>query len=460
MKIIIRFRKVKVLDIYRMYRIQNITVFRIAAFFLWCNFLLSFSCYAESIEALKDFDAIQRVLVREEKVANAAWWGFDTTDATKAIQGAINSGASKVIIPYVGRDWIVQPIKLANNQEIVFEPGVVVIAKKGSFKGENDCLFSAVDKSNITLRGYNAVLRMRKEDYESYKIKSEHRHVLEIRCSENITVLGLRLENAGGDGIYIGAKDDKRDVPCKNILIRDCICDNNYRQGISVTSVDKLRIENCVLSNTKGTAPQAGIDIEPSHPANMLVDVVVSNCIAEYNGGSGFFINISRLTEKSREISVLFVNCYARKSAAPGLRARSDVAKFKPKGLIEFRNCTSEDISYSGIGAIWESTSDIKLRFNNCKLKTVAKKRNQIPIHIKMRRNKKLNQLGGIEFTDCYIYDEKNRPFLAVSGFDGDEGVYNIRGNINVYNNYGARIDLGTTSKKLALKVNSFKTRK
>jgi len=402
-------------------------------------------------------DAIKKVLSGEDKVANAAWWGFDSKDATKAIQGAINSGASKVIIPYVGIDWIIQPIKLVSNQEIIFESGVVVAAKKSSFKGKNDCLFSAVDKSNITLRGYGAVLRMRKEDYKSYKIKSEHRHVLKIRCSENIAVLGLRLENAGGDGILIGTRDDKRDVPNKNILIKDCTCDGNYRQGISVISADTLRIENCVLSNTKGTAPQAGIDIEPSHWANVLADIVVSNCIAEYNGGSGFFTNISRLTERSGEVSVLFVNCYARKCAAPGLRVRADKRTKHPRGLVEFRNCTSEDIFYSGISAIWELTSDINLRFKNCKVKNVAQKRNQIPIHINMRKNKKLNQPGGIEFIDCYIYDKKNRPFLAVSGFDGDEGVYNIIGNINVYNNYGARLDLGKTELKLPLQVKSFR---
>lgn len=448
------------LDMGRIFKIKGIIAVTVLTVVFFCNFSFSSDRYVEVSllsNNFKDLDAIKNVIAGEKKVANAAWWGFDGKDSTHAIQGAINSGAEKVIIPYVGKDWIVTPIKLVSNQDVVFEPGVVVVARKDSFKGINDSLFSAVDVNNITLTGYGATLRMRKKDYTgSAYSKSEHRHALQIRCSQNITVLGLRLESSGGDGVYIGSKDDKREVPCKNILIKDCVCDDNYRQGISVTSADKLRIENCVLTNTKGTPPQAGIDIEPGNPAGMLVDVVVRNCFAEYNGGSGFFINISRLTKNSRDVSVLFENCYSRKSAAPGLRVRADIARNRPKGQIEFNNCVSEDIAYSGVSVIWELTSDIVLRFKNCKLTNVAQRRDQSPIHIKMRKHKKGDMIGGVEFVNCYVYDDKKRPFLSISGFDGDEGYYNVRGNINVYNDYGARIDAGKTNLDLPLKARCF----
>jgi hypothetical protein len=220
----------------------------------------------------------------------------------------------------VGKEWIVRPIKLASNQEIVFEPNVVVIAKKGEFKGKRDCLFSASGLSDITLRGYGATLRMQKSDYVSSKYsKAEWRHILEFLGCSNINVLGLRLESSGGDGIYLGSTKDKHHLPCKNVLIRDCICNDNYRQGISVTSADKLRIENCVLKNTAGTRPKAGIDLEPDNEFGSLVNVVINNCIAENNIGAGFLVNISRLSAKSREISVLFVSCSVKSGYAPGL---------------------------------------------------------------------------------------------------------------------------------------------
>ena len=77
---------------------------------------------------------------------------------------------------------------------------------------------------------------------------------------------GLTIVESGGDGIGVTGK---------NITIRKCVCDRNHRQGISVFSVENLLIEDCVLSNTSGTAPQSGIDFEPDHPNEILKNVVM-----------------------------------------------------------------------------------------------------------------------------------------------------------------------------------------
>ena len=67
--------------------------------------------------------AIQEVLDGKRDVANAAWWGFDQDDSTDALQAAIDSGAKTVIVPAMGQDWIVRPLTLASNQELVLEKG-------------------------------------------------------------------------------------------------------------------------------------------------------------------------------------------------------------------------------------------------------------------------------------------------------------------------------------------------
>ncbi|MHC4360632.1 MAG: hypothetical protein ACYSTN_07555 [Planctomycetota bacterium] len=48
--------------------------------------------------------AVQEVLNGKRRVANAAWWGFDKNDSADVLQSAINSGASKVIVPCTGKD--------------------------------------------------------------------------------------------------------------------------------------------------------------------------------------------------------------------------------------------------------------------------------------------------------------------------------------------------------------------
>src|SRR3954471_6669902 len=82
--------------------------------------------------------AVQEVVSGKRTEANAAWWGFDERDATKALQAAIRSGAKKVSVPALGKPWIVGPLFLESDQEIMFEKGVVVQALAGSFRGTGD----------------------------------------------------------------------------------------------------------------------------------------------------------------------------------------------------------------------------------------------------------------------------------------------------------------------------------
>jgi len=159
---------------------------------------------------------VKDVLSGKHKIANAAWWGFNKDDSTDALQGAINSSASKVIVPYMGSEWIVRPIRLASNQEIVFEEGVIVEAMSNKVKpdsfiiyGSNwntkknehkrgDALFRATCKSNIILRGYGATFRMKKNKYLAERNTSEHRHIINLRSCSDITVEGLTLKDSGG----------------------------------------------------------------------------------------------------------------------------------------------------------------------------------------------------------------------------------------------------------------------
>ena len=133
-----------------------------------CAFLLSFAIPLQGMQAKipPNQKAIEEVKQGKRKVAYASWWGFDPEDATEVLQAAIDSGAPKVVIENMGRPWIVgRTINLRSNQEIVFEKGVIVEAKKGAFLGKGDCLFLAALQKNITIIGYGAVLRMRKLDY-------------------------------------------------------------------------------------------------------------------------------------------------------------------------------------------------------------------------------------------------------------------------------------------------------
>jgi len=87
--------------------------------------------FAESKENVLNPEAVAEVLAGRRTDANAAWWGFNEEDATEPLQAAIRSGAKRVIVPNVGKDWIVRPLQLASDQELVLESGVVITARRG-----------------------------------------------------------------------------------------------------------------------------------------------------------------------------------------------------------------------------------------------------------------------------------------------------------------------------------------
>jgi hypothetical protein len=272
--------------------------------------------------------AIDDVQAGRCNVARAAWWGVDPQESTRALQAAINSGAEKVIVEKMPSPWIVDRIKLAGNQELAFEKGVVVLAKKGAFHGPSDSLFSAAGKSNIKLTGAGArhsILQMRRDDYASRQYrKAEWRTVVELTSCTNVTISGLTLAESGGDGIYLGT--GRGHEPCKNIVIKDVICDRNYRQGISVINAENLLIDGCVLRNTGGTSPQAGIDFEPNDPAERLVNCVMRNCLIENNVGCALAIYAPLF-----DATTVPGRC-ASKTAQPGARTTARCSWRPPAG--------------------------------------------------------------------------------------------------------------------------------
>ena len=405
--------------------------------------------------------AVQEVLAGKRTVANAAWWGFNKDDSTDALQGAIDSGASKVIIPYMGGRWIVRPIKLASNQEIFFEKGVIVEAisnkvKPNSFViyGSNwntkenehkrgDALFRATCKSNIILNGYAATFRMKKKEYMAERNTSEHRHIIELRSCRNITIEGLTLKDSGGDGIIIERYHQYPGVKyyCENIIIKDVTCDNNLRNGISVISVDGLTIENCVLKNTIGTWPQAGIDFEPNFSAERLKNIVMRNTTIANNRSLGLILSFHSLTSDSADVNMLFENLRITDilgnipASYAGIMVSHTGDNKGPSGLVKFKNVTIETIE-NGL-RIEKSKNSYSVIFKNCIFKNIKK---GWPIIIQTTKKHdssyQVKLPGGVEFINCQVFDERNRPAIKASGEirRGGDGLYEIHGNLYVQN--------------------------
>ncbi|MCH5378101.1 MAG: right-handed parallel beta-helix repeat-containing protein, partial [Planctomycetes bacterium] len=359
-----------------------------------------------------DPQAVQEVRAGKRTVAKASWWGFQPEDSTATLQAAIDSGAKKVVVEKMPSPWIVNQLRLAGDQELFFESGVEVLAKQGAFHGSSDSLFSAAGRKNIKLIGPGATLRMRRADYDSPDYEhAEWRHVLKFHGCTGITIEGLTLAESGGDGIYLGAGPGG--APCKDVVIRDVICDRNYRQGISVISAENLLIEHCLLKGTAGTPPAAGIDFEPNAANERLVNCVMRDCTIENNQGYALHIYAPNLVGASQPLSIRIEDCVTRGTNA---RSASIVASSGPKGpvtgLIELINCRFEDEGTTAITIASTTPRGVKVRMVNCTFSDSSDQSKVAAPILLQTRPDSLEPLGGVEFAGVTVNERIDRPLI------------------------------------------------
>lgn len=128
------------------------------------------------------------------------------------------------------------------------------------------------DKENIVFKGGEVIGEKDQHKGE----KGEWGMGIYIKNSKNISVRDTYVHNCWGDCIVLGAGSD-------GLLVDGCRFENARRQGITVGGCTNAVVSNCSISKIKGTAPEAGIDIEPDadHAArNITIDhVTIKDCI-------------------------------------------------------------------------------------------------------------------------------------------------------------------------------------
>ena len=101
---------------------------------------------------------------------------------------------------------------------------------------------------------------------------------INVSSSLNITIDNLTIKDGTGDGIYLYKKPLKSLRDNQNITIKNCTITNFRRQGISIIDANGLVIDNNNISKIYGTAPEAGIDFEPTHDKKqVLANIEIKN---------------------------------------------------------------------------------------------------------------------------------------------------------------------------------------
>ena len=278
----------------------------------------------------------------EIQEANVSWWGYDPTNSTAYLKAALRSKARKITLDRQAGPWYTLPLWGRSDLTLNIPEGVELCAVRGQYRKVGDRLITFSYATNVTLTG-GGTLRMWFEDYtnKAQYAWSEWRHAVTFQSCSNILVENLCIADSGGDGMYfgqLGRSAANTDVTIRNVTLR-----RNNRQGISVISADRMLIENCVMEDTCGTPPMAGIDFEPNGAHEMLRDITLRNCVARNNKGAGFDFSVWYLNATSPEISITLENCRSEGNwdSLKFHRATDVLTRFR--GDIVFRRCTFND---------------------------------------------------------------------------------------------------------------------
>ena len=341
-------------------------------------------------------------------------FGFDAGDSTEIIQRALDSGARTLIFDRQAGPWITRPLVARSNQELVFEDGVELVAKKGEFHGIRDYLLCCEGVSNLVIRGLGpagGTFRMHKRDYQKPPYaRSEWRYTLRLCGVENVHVENMRFVSSGGDGIVIGAWKGKS---AKNVVIRNCVCDDNHRQGISLCGGEDILIEDTLLSNTCGTPPQAGIDFEPDHPSEKLARITLRNVISKNNAGSGFDFYFANMRDWSEPVSITLENCRAEGNrTSVSLTADNKHDTGVVKGSVLFKNCVFADARNRGVSLCGIPLGAVDVGFVDCVISNAAPGA-VTPDMSFAAGTPRQGMPDGVTLKNLTVYQPTNRPWFA-----------------------------------------------
>ncbi len=373
-------------------------------------------------------------------VIYASDFGWSGVDDTQALFDAFTYDADTLYVDLQAGDWVTGPLIFDNNvhdKMVIFERGVKVRALAGAYDNYlYNGLFTFINCSGVSLMGYGAVLQMNKQEYINLNDGSEWRHVIALSGCSDFDVFGLELLDSGGDGIEISGIWQQA-VPSTNIHIRDCRIDNNYRQGISVTSAENVLIEHCEITNTSGTPPAFGIDLEPDNAYDFMSGIEIRHCRITGNEGGGVLFSFWNLDDSSPAVSVDVRDCYIGGNQNEGIFV--DVNSAGPvAGYAKFERCIVENQPGSGIFS--NKRESLALIFNELVIREVGTQGGSydMPIFIQKQYDYSGVPVGNVRFNRVFIDDHLfDRDFLNISHWGGATQVEEVSGDFWVYNPNG-----------------------
>jgi hypothetical protein len=107
---------------------------------------------------------------------------------------------------------------------------------------------------------------------------------------DSVYIKYVTIKDCWGDGITMSSRaSEGAPNPSTRIHLIGVVSDSNRRQGLTIAEVSGVTVDSCTFTNTNGTAPQDGIDLEPDSGTCRNVNILHS--YIAYNNGNGVEMN-------------------------------------------------------------------------------------------------------------------------------------------------------------------------
>ena len=209
-----------------------------------------------------------KVSAKDVNVKNYGAVADDKMDDTDAFNAAIatagKTGGGTVRVP-AGRYYISaspainEGICMWSNVKLLMSPNTILQVRPNPY--ETYHVINVFGVTNVDIVGG----QIRGERYRHQGTTGEYGMGIRVRDSKNVLIQNVTIKDNWGDGIYLGTMNDYDSLyGCSKVTIKGCTISNNRRNNITIADANLVNIENCVIKNANGIAPQCGIDIEPN----------------------------------------------------------------------------------------------------------------------------------------------------------------------------------------------------
>lgn len=243
-------------------------------------------------------------------VANFGAVGDGKTNDTKALQKALNHGGklyvpkgtylvsattAKTIAEKIKRVVLTNGLKLRSHTTLVLnDQATLKVITNDAF---SSTLLNATNVADIQI--YGGRLQGDRTTHQAKYTDSFHGEPhyagetgwgIMMNGVHKMKVAFVRLDHFWGDGIDLLTSNEKKARTNRHIQLKHLTIDHNRRTGIAVESAVDVDMAFNQISDTSGTAPSAGVNLEPSAFKNLKLRLVknisVRDSTFKHNNGS------------------------------------------------------------------------------------------------------------------------------------------------------------------------------